>query len=418
MKENRKVVPVNKYNFVRFYPQSTALSQSKYAKEVHNGLLYRWRNIFDPLPILKGDILKIHTNFDDAVLVAGDVFKVIEGTNTIITGGTNYTISYVPIGSTNNYIITLTIPSSSVKTNGQSIRIGIVNGSTIKYTSNCFEVYDYTEKNIRGTHVLSFRHDNDIYNYNWTETDTTDLYTVRVPSNLASISYPSDDSVYKSSTTGRPRKTRSVIDKSLQFETYYASEDLHDAFNMSIHLKDFYVNGNKMVKDGAYELSYSRTFNLSKGTVNLLDTRYSIRVDRCSDELPPPPPPPPPPPVDDPVINYLLVEQSGSPSVYIDGNLRLIIDEVVVLEVFGNLDAGTISVSDGDVVTAFAFFIANSIDPGLTNPTLRLVIEEDSVVIVDESVLIADPTQSYSITEVFTANGDSVYDITVTTFEA
>jgi hypothetical protein len=412
MKENRKVVPVNKYNFVRFYPQNTSLSESKYAKEVHNGLLYRWRNIFDPLPILKGDIFKIHTNFDQEIVAAGDVFKVIEGTNTIITGGTNYTISYAQIGTTNNYIITLTIPNTSTKIYGQSIRIGIVNGSTIKYTSNCFEVYDYTEKNIRGTHVLSFKHDNDIYDYDWTQTEPTDFYVIRVPSNLASISYPSDDSVYKSSTTGRPRKTRSVIDKALQFETYYASEDLHDAFNMAIHLKDFYVNGNKMVKDGAYELSYNRTFNLSKGTVNLLDTRYSIRVDRCSDVIPPPPPPP------DPVINYLLVEQSGDPEVYIDGNLRLIVDAVVILEVFGNLDAGTISVSDGDVVTAFAFFIANSIDPGLTNPTLRLVIEEDNVVIVDESVLIADPTQSYSITEVFTANGGSVYDISVSTFEA
>jgi hypothetical protein len=410
MKENRKVVPVNKYNFVRFYPQNTSLSESKYAKEVHNGLLYRWRNIFDPLPILKGDIFKIHTNFDQEIVAAGDVFKVIEGTNTIITGGTNYTISYAQIGTTNNYIITLTIPNTSTKIYGQSIRIGIVNGSTIKYTSNCFEVYDYTEKNIRGTHVLSFKHDNDIYDYDWTQTETTDFYVIRVPSNLASISYPSDDSVYKSSTTGRPRKTRSVIDKALQFETYYASEDLHDAFNMAIHLKDFYVNGNKMVKDGAYELSYNRTFNLSKGTVNLLDTRYSIRVDRCSDVIPPPPPPP------DPVINYTLNELSGD-EVYIDGNIRIYANEVLQVEKFGDNDTGTITVADNDTIRVQYFFLANLIDPGTTNPSIRLVIEEDNVVIADETRLISNTTIDNLFNETFTAVAGSVYDVAVSTFD-
>jgi hypothetical protein len=410
MKENRKVVPVNKYNFVRFYPQNTSLSESKYAKEVHNGLLYRWRNIFDPLPILKGDIFKIHTNFDQEIVAAGDVFKVIEGTNTIITGGTDYTITSAQIGTGNNYVITLTIPNTSTKIYGQSIRIGIVNGSTIKYTSNCFEVYDYTEKNIRGTHVLSFTHDNDIYDYDWTQVYEEAFYVIRVPSNLASISYPSDDSVYKSSTTGRPRKTRSVIDKALQFETYYASEDLHDAFNMAIHLKDFYVNGNKMVKDGAYELSYNRAFNLSKGTVNLLDTRYSIRVDRCSDVIPPPPPPP------DPVINYTLNELSGD-SLYIDGNIRIYANEVLQVEKFGDNDTGTITVADNDTIRVQYFFLANLIDPGTTNPSIRLVIEEDNVVIADETRIISNTTIDNLFNETFTAVAGSVYDVAVSTFD-
>jgi hypothetical protein len=412
MSENVRVQPVNRNNFVRFYPYNvTSLSESNYANDVHNGFLYRWRNIFDPLPILKGDILKIHTNFDQEILTGGDTFRVIEGENTIVVSATDYTISSAQIGTGNNYVITLTIPLTATKTNGQSIRIGIVNGSTIKYLSNCFEVYEYVEKNIRGTHVLSFTHDNDIYGYDWTAVYEEPFYVVRVPSNLAAISYPSDDTVYKSSTTGRPRKTRSIIDKSLQFETYYASEAFHDAFNMAIHMREFYVNGNLMVKDGAYEVSYNRTFNLSKGTVNLLDTRYSIRVDRCSDTALEPPPLP------DPVLNYLLLEQSGDPVVYIDANLRIFINEVELLARFGNNDSGTVTLSNGDIVRVQYFFIADQIDVGVTNPTLRIVVEEDDVPIISESTLIVDTTVGLTLNETFTVSAGSVYDVTVDTFE-
>lgn len=414
MKENARVTPVNKYNFVRFYPfNSTALSQSKYANEVHNGFQYRWRNIFDPLPILKGDILTIHTNFSEEVFLSGDVFRVIEGENTIVTGSTDYAITSEAISGTDNYIITLSIPSSSTKLNGSIIRIGIVAGATIKFVSNAFEVRDYVEKHIRGTHILTFEHDNDIYNYDWTQrSEAQPPYVVRVNSNLASIAYPSDDAVYKSSTTGKPRKTRSVIDKQIQFETYYASEDFHDAFNVAVHLKDFYVNGTKMIKDGSYEVSYNKIFNLSKGTINLLDTRYSIRVDRCSDLVPPEPPPA------DPILNYLVIELSGEEDTFIDANLRILVDSVELATAFGDNDSGTLTLSDGDSVQLQYFYLANLIDAGTVTPTLRIVVEEDGVVIVNESTVIADTTEPLTLNEFITVNAGSTYNVVVDTFDA
>jgi hypothetical protein len=275
-------IPINKYNFVRFYAFGTpTLSASYYNSGIHNGRLFRWRGISPALPILTGDILKLYTNFTEPKLESGDTFKLIGSNNTIINNNSTYNLTVTPITSTDNYKLTLSLLSTP-SVEGQSIRLAIVNGSTIKYVSNCFEAYSYQEKYLRGTHIVSFAHDNDIYGYPFTSIETEqDYYTIRIPSNLINVAYNSEDSVYKSATTGKSRKTRSVIDRVLQLETYYNDVDFHDAFNIIVHLKTFFVNGDKFIKQDSYEISYSKMFNLSKGVINLIDDNYSIRVDRC-----------------------------------------------------------------------------------------------------------------------------------------
>jgi hypothetical protein len=414
MKENRRIEPTNKYNFVRFTPAlSTALLLSKYAANLHNGRQYRWRNICDVLPILRGDILTIHTNFNQPIIAATSSFKIIDADGNIIENNTDYSVVSEQIGTTDNYILTLTVPNTSTKVNGDQIRIGIVVAGVALFVSNVFEIHPYTEESIRGTHLISFTHDNNIYSYNWEELDPDKkLYTIRVASNVNGISYPSEDSIYKSSTTGRPRKTRSILDKAYIFETYYASEYFHDAFNMSVHLKDFYVNGNKMIKDGSYELAYNNIFNLSKGTVTLIDTRYAIRVNRCSDFVPPEPP------LADPVVSYLLKEISGDPSVFIDANLRIIVNEVEVETVFTDGESGVVVLSDNDLVRFQYFYLGNLIDEGTTSPTIRIVVTEDGNTIVNESILITDTTVGVTGNESITVSAGSVYTVVVDSFDA
>jgi hypothetical protein len=282
MSQLLKPIPINKYNFVRFYAFGTpTLSASYYNSGIHNGRLFRWRGISPALPILTGDILKFYTNFTEPKLVSGDEFKLIDSSNNIISNNSTYNLTVSAIDGTNNYILTLSLLSNP-DVDGQSLRVAIINGSTIKYVSNCFEAYSYQEKYLRGTHIISFAHDNDIYGYDFTQIeDEDDYYTIRVASNLIGVSYSSEDSVYKSATTGKSRKTRSIIDRVLQLETYYNDVDFHDAFNICVHLKKFFVNGDKFVKQDGYEIGFNNQFNLSKGTINLIDDNYSIRVDRC-----------------------------------------------------------------------------------------------------------------------------------------
>lgn len=411
MNTNLKNLPLTKNNFLRFYPLTSGIGASRYSNSLYNSHLYRWRNKCAPLPILVGDILTFYTNFDNgSPLQDGDVFRIVENENTIITTNTDFELEVLPIGI-QNYQIKITVPFSTTKPNGY-IRVAVVTSlGIIRYISNPFQIRPYEEKYINNTHLFTFRHNNDIYGYEWSALSDDDYYTLRIEASVTGISYPADEAVYKSATSGRPRKTRSVLDKAFSFGTYYNEEDFHDAFNMAVSLKEVFVNGNKVVKDGAYELEYNQIFNLNKGTVSLLDEGYSMRINRCEEFIPLPEPLP------DPVIDWSLTETSGDPIVFIDANMRIFVNEEVELTAFGN-SSGTFTTDDLAEIRIQWFYLGVAgMDEGLTKPSLRLTVIQDFEVIINKTVEIAIPSVDLTLNDTFIALSGSEYTISVSSFE-
>jgi hypothetical protein len=410
MNTNLKNLPLTKNNFLRFYPLTSGIGASRYSNSLYNSHLYRWRNKCAPLPILVGDILTFYTNFDNgSPLQDGDVFRIVENENTIITTATDVELETEQVGLS-NHKITITVPFSTTKPNGY-IRVAVVTSlGVIRYISNPFQIRPYEEKYINNTHLLTFKHNNDIYGYEWSALSDDEYYTLRIEASVKGISYPADEAVYKSATSGRPRKTRSVLDKAFSFGTYYNDEDFHDAFNMAVSLRQVFVNGNKVVKDGAYELEYNQIFNLNKGTVSLLDEGYSMRINRCEEFIPLPEPLP------DPVIDWSLTETSGD-EVFIDANMRIFVNEEVELTAFGN-SSGTFTTDDlAEIRIQWFYLEAAGMDEGLTKPSLRLIVIQDFEVIINKIVEIAIPSVDLTLNDTFIALSGSEYTISVSSFE-
>jgi hypothetical protein len=405
-------IPINKNNLVRFYTvTSPSLAGTvNYTATINNGYLYRWKNQLTYIPILKGDTFIIYTNFLEDELGAGDVFRVIKN-NTVINDATQYVVTSTLVGDY-NYKIVLNIPSTN-NDNDTIIRLGIVSsGGVIKYETNCLIVRTLTEPNIRGTHLLRFQHNSDIYGYDWRE--IVDPYTIRLQSNMVGYSYPKEDAVYRSATSGRTRTTRTIIDKKYNFETYWLDEDGHDGFNLLAHSKLFSINGEACTVDGEYEIGFNVQMNIAKGTLGVLVKNYSSRLNQCTDIVIPPPPPDPEP--DPPVLTYLNNELSGDPEVYIDCNLRIFVNEIEIDVVFGDGGTDTVILSDGDVVRAQYFHFADlGFDEGVTNPKLQLIVEEDGIEIINEVTEIE--SSNITLNESFTVNNESVYFVHAFTFD-
>jgi hypothetical protein len=179
---------------------------------------------------------------------------------------------------------------------------------------------------------------------------------------------------------------------------------------MAVSLKEVFVNGNKVVKDGAYELEYNQIFNLNKGTVSLLDEGYSMRINRCEEFIPLPEPLP------DPSFTWSLTETSGD-EVFIDANMRIFVNEEVELTAFGN-SSGTFTTDDlAEIRIQWFYLEAAGMDVGLTKPSLRLIVIQDFEVIINKIVEIAIPSVDLTLNDTFIALSGSEYTISVSSFE-
>lgn len=273
-------LPENKYNFLRFYPESNpTVDTSQYVEGLHNGYLYRWRTHADLLPVLTEDELVFYTNFSTDI-IGNDSIKVLEG-NTIINNVALYDITKTSFGDS-NVKIELTIPSTNTK-NNQVFSIGIVDGDDILYRSNCFILKSRTEKNINNTHLLKFYNTSNIYGYEWgsydVETDTP--YTVRISSSIKDLSYEKDQTIYRSATSGVSRVTRAITSKTYQFETYYNNEDFHDAFSIVSSFRNFKINDEEYICE-EYSVDYQANLNIFKGVATLRDVEYGRRINVCN----------------------------------------------------------------------------------------------------------------------------------------
>lgn len=403
-----KPKPVNSNNFLRFYEVGTDLSESKYTSMLTNGYLHRWRQTSPKLPALTGDILTFYTNFSIYPLIETDVWRIIDNEDNIITATDNHLLVVTAFGE-NSFKLTLTIQPTNTLDNVDR-RIAIVsNTGVIKYTSNIISVRAFNERTVTNTHLLSFWHDTDIYEYEWSQKqDFDEPYTVRIPSSITGISYPENASIYKSATSGKPRRTRAILDKIVSFQTYYFDEEAHDAFAVASASEEFYLNGNKMIRDGDYEIGYNQIHNLSHGTSKFYDRQFSIRIDRCEEFITPVPPPAP-------TITITMEQFSEDPK-FIDCNLRLVVNDVVIDELFTNGTA-EYTLMDGDEVLVLWSFLADNIAGSPINPSLNAIVTQDAEVLLSQTNLI-DPTtidNSYSYT--FNVYAGSVYTATAISFE-
>lgn len=163
-----KPKPVNSNNFLRFYEADTDLSDSMYTSMVTNGYLYRWRQTSPKLPALTGDILTFYTNFSVYPLIETDVWRIIDNEDNIITATDDHLLVVTAFGE-NSFKLTLTIQPTNALDNVDR-RIAIVsNTGVIKYTSNIISIRAFNERNLTNTHILSFWHDTDIYEYEWSQ---------------------------------------------------------------------------------------------------------------------------------------------------------------------------------------------------------------------------------------------------------
>lgn len=312
-------LPINSDNFLRFYPTTTpSITDSKYYGGLVNGYQYRWRQFRTPLPLIAGDTLHFYTNFETNIFdentqefllvetycatttsvndtytteilvdelgnpIVDELGNLINVVVDIARDTNNYQVSSEAIGLENN-LITITIPLTNNRPN-REVRLAIVETETnaISFISNPFKVLARTERNVNNTHIISFNHNTNIYNYEWQALgDLYPDYTVRVPSSILEFSYPKEDAVYKSATSGKPRKTRTTLSKAYQFETYYLDEDGHDAVNLAVNLDKFLINGDEFIADGAYEVDFQQLTNIHKGSINLLLKRYGARINNC-----------------------------------------------------------------------------------------------------------------------------------------
>jgi len=267
-----KNTPINKNNFLRFYPVSQNTEKS-----IVNGYAYKWKHFSTPLPILVGDTFYLYTNFKEDV-ISTNTIKIVENYDTIVEDVTKYDITTTDIGNYNK-LITLTIPLTNTSSY-KNFSLGIISGSTIVSLSNTLCVMQRNEQNLNGTHMLSFKNTTNTFNYEW-DGEILERYTVRVPSNMIDFSYPKEDAVYKSATTGRPRKTRTVLSKAYLFEAYYLDESGHDAINYCLNSNEFYINNIEFVIDGGYDITFNRNTNIHKGTATILEKEYGSMLNIC-----------------------------------------------------------------------------------------------------------------------------------------
>ena len=287
MANKLQIAPVNTNNLLRWYPNTTpTVANSTFVTGIHNGYLYKWRTFSDYLPILTEDTLTLYTNFDTDAYLEGKEIKVVEesscGSYTVINDATQYDITGESWGS-RNAKITLTIPTTNIKTN-HNFRLAIVGeADVIQYVSNYFTLFARTAKNINNTHLISFYNKSNVYNYEWSTFDETvdDFYQVRVASSMIEISYPSEKEIYQEATTGRPRVTRATNNKQITFEVYFNTEELHDGLSTVSNFRYFGVNGRKYIVE-SYEPSVSSNFNLFKSTMVLKDVEFDRRINICT----------------------------------------------------------------------------------------------------------------------------------------
>lgn len=283
--------PINANNFIRWYQNTaTTLANSTYSNGIHNGYLLRWREQADYLPVLVGDTLTFYTNFNSDAFLSGNSIKVVTedscGSYTVVNDATRYDIDSESWG-TNNAKITFTIPVTNTD-NDRRVRMAIVDGTdTVLYISNYLLIRQVTEKNINNTHLFTFYHNSDIYDYNWSNyvvaTDTP--YTVRLASSKIGISYPQEKEIYQEATTGRPRVTRAINNKQVNLEIYYNIEELHDAIATFSSFKSMEINGDPYIVE-EIEPEYQRNLNIFKTTLTIKDVNFSRRVNVCNVTIP------------------------------------------------------------------------------------------------------------------------------------
>lgn len=278
--------PINNNNFLTWYfPEKPTVSVSTLTRGLHSGYHYRWRNFPDVLPIVAGiDTLVFYTNFENNSFFNGRAIKVVEETScynySIVEDSTKYIVSYQNFGF-KNLRITLNVPLSNLSDH-KKFRLAIVQDEEVIHVSNYFETLRPIPDNVNNTHVFSFYGNSNIYNYEWNLfTEGSDLpYKVRIAGGIIDLAYITEKDIYTEATTGRPRTTRAINKKEYSFETYFATETLHDAISTASNYKYFAINNMPFVVE-SYEVSYERTFNLFKGVLKLKDVNFDRRISYC-----------------------------------------------------------------------------------------------------------------------------------------
>ena len=177
-------------------------------------------------------------------------------------------------------------PSTTINVEGTGsivlAEVVVATETAIDYVSNYFTVLQATEKNINNTHLLSFYHTSNIYDFEWAGFDSVvdDYYTLRVPSSKVGVEYPSEKEIYKEATTGKPRVTRAINNKQISFEIYFNVEELQDAVSTFTNFRYFGVNGDQYIVE-AMETEYNKNFNLFKSLLTLKDVQFDRRVNTC-----------------------------------------------------------------------------------------------------------------------------------------
>lgn len=275
-----KQLPINTDNFLRFFDTATpTINDTKFIKTTNNGYDYKWRQFCFPLPIAVGDNLNFYTNFSTNLVGSNSISIIVD--NQIVVDATKYVLSVASVG-TNNKLISLSIPLASTGAR-QKFSLGITSGASILYRSNDFYVIGRDDKSLNNTHLLKFFNDTNVFNYEWGDLDkeADPYYTVRIPSSVYEFGYPKEDTIYKSATSGKPRKTRAVLSKSVVFESYFVDEELHDAVNYALNSNNLFINKKEFVMESGYEVAFNKNSNVHKGTATLLEKNYGARLNNC-----------------------------------------------------------------------------------------------------------------------------------------
>lgn len=235
------------------------------------------------LTLLGTGASRIYVNGTTVTIVSSGTVRDLDLVGALIT---DYNLSGTTITNFNTLGSIKFVTGNSVSYNGGtasnafSLELEVI--ADITYVSNYFLVGQLTTKNINNTHLISFYSKSNIYNYDWAGFDelVDAFYQIRVSSSIVGISYPSEKEIYTEATTGKPRVTRAVNNKSYNFEIYYNVEELHDAVSTVSNFRYFGINGKQYIVE-EYEVEFVRNLNIWKGVMTIKDVAFDRRINTC-----------------------------------------------------------------------------------------------------------------------------------------
>lgn len=228
------------------------------------------------LPLIKGDTVQAYTNFelDDTDIAFADL-KIglysngfylydIATLNQVVVSGDIYNVYFswtVPVLPKGNYRFVL-----------------YEDTEIIHYLSNVFR---YTS-NALHTSIIKYRNTKNILGYTY-QTASTFYNQFRVDIWKGSPSWPEKSRGYET-YEGDFIRTKSDIQKKVEFKLSYASENVMEAFISSLLHDEFYIDDIEFKKSDGDSLSLEwsqEDLQIGTGTINLQEVSYSKSIESC-----------------------------------------------------------------------------------------------------------------------------------------